>query len=100
MVVRVGQMLCCLKSETLSKLHSVQSTSNIEMLVRSTKPVWQTRLWTEPVKQGLNRQSVLLFIENSTLPLTSLSEPASGKPQSMYPPILFENATASIQTLL
>lgn len=70
------------------------------MLVGSIKSVWQTQLWIELVKQGLNSHSVLLFIENSTLPLTSLSEPASGKPQSMYPPMLFENATASIQTLL
>lgn len=64
MVVGVGQMLFCLKSKTLSRLHSVQSTSDIEMLVDSNKPVWQTQLWTE---QGLKSQSVLLFIENSTL---------------------------------
>lgn len=69
------------------------------MLVSSTKPVWQTQLWTEQ-KQGLKSQSVLLFIENSTLPLASPSEAASGKPQSTYPPTLFENAMASIQTQL
>lgn len=98
MVVRVGQMLFCLRSKTCSRLHSVQSTSNLETLVGSTNPDWQTQLWTELVKQGLNSQAVLLFLENSTLVLTSPSEPPSGKPQSTYPPMLFENVMAFIQT--
>lgn len=92
-------MVFCLKPESLCRVHSIQSTSYIGMLAGSTKPVWQTQLWIEPVTQGLNSQSVLLFMENPTLPLTSPNEPAAGKPQGTYPPILSENATASIQTL-